>query len=227
MHLNENIILLYLSRYGLTTEKRQQIDEHLKTCALCSERIKQYYQFISRMGQDNQKECQEIETNLVAYHDGQLSDWDARAVDKHLQSCDCCRYLFKTLDQNLGNEWKAVPNRSTAIPDLTDKIKHYLTKIGTLITLIIEPLDLAPVFLGQTSFGERSIEHPGGDLLLNLSQPGKKVRILSNKYFELDSRTSDASGLVTFDDLTAGTYLVQVEGHEITDLQDQTPANPE
>jgi hypothetical protein len=75
------------------------------------------------------KNCKEIKQMLSAYADGELSDEEKMAVDRHIRTCSECK---KALDVQLGLHTKLLTVANTPVsPDVNGAIMSAITGNGT------------------------------------------------------------------------------------------------
>jgi len=222
MHITDNQILLYLTRYGLTKEKREEIDNHLLTCAECNTRKEKYSQLLAAMQRENKIECSQIENMLVDYRLDRLREAQVQKIEAHLETCDSCKFISERLNLGVLSDVreKSPTSLSDQIQNELEKLFHQLkSKLVTFAILIIQPLEPAPAFLGRPTRGLKQLTHNGGSLVLNIGTAYQNVHLYSMTAMKLDSRKSDEFGIVTFDDFLPGDYQIQVDGYRIDNVE--------
>lgn len=223
MHITENELLLYVTEYGLTEQKRQSVEKHINFCNSCQERLVENRSKINSFATENQLECDQVEADLVEYKLGELDKNREEEIKSHLAECENCRYLLSHLQPpTLPILDGTVSKRFPGFPkdEILSLIYQIKSSIGTFISLTIQPLEPTPVFLGEFhKNGAKKILHSGGDIILNINKKGKKVSLFSLHDLELDSQNSDEYGVAIFLDFLPGEYQIQVEDAEIKELQ--------
>ncbi len=222
MHITDNQILLYLTRYGLTKEKREEIDNHLLTCVECNTKKEKFANLLAEMQQENKTECAEIENKLVDFLLGRLKGPQKQKIEAHLKTCDSCNFLYNRLDHRILTDvsTNSVPSYAE---QLYKKLENYLHQLkSTLMTvasLIIYPLEPAPAFLGRQTRGLKEIHHDGGNLAINVGEADLNVHLYSTTAMKLETQKSDEFGTAIFDDFLPGEYLIQVDGYHIENIK--------
>jgi hypothetical protein len=222
MHITDNQILLYLTRYGLTKEKREGIDNHLLTCAECNTRKDKYFQLLADMQRENKIECTQTENMLVDYRLERLSEAQIQKIEAHLETCDSCKFISERLNFGVLSDVKEKSRTSISdqIQNELERLLHQVkSKLVTFAILIIQPLEPAPAFLGRPTRGLKQVTHNGGSLVLNIGGADHNVHLYSMNAMKLDSRKSDEFGIVTFDDFLPGDYQIQVDGYRIDNIE--------
>lgn len=222
MHITDNQILLYLTRYGLTKEKREEIDNHLETCDECNAKKDKYFHLLAEMQNENKMACTQIENNLVDYRLEKLDEAQNQKIEDHLKTCDSCNFIYNRLNYNkLYDIQKSSPISFSE--QIFNELEHYLqqikSKLVTFANLMIQPLEPAPAFLGRPTRGLKKITHHGRSIVLNIGEADHNVHLYSMKTIKLDTRKSDEFGIVTFDDFLPGDYQIQVDGYHINNIE--------
>lgn len=225
MHVNDYECILYLTRFGLSEEKRQELQQHFLLCDECHQKIEYYTGLIAKSNLENETECRQIENELVDYKMDEIDKSRKEKIDRHLGECEKCRYLFDRLnlyESEAEDSVEIKTRRTSKKEELLSHIKAFRDKIGSLISITLEPLQPAPAFLGKDKTEiSHKIKHTGGDILVHLNKAGQKATLLSNDNRELDRRKSDEVGMVIFDDFLPGEYQIKVPGAQISKLVQQ------
>lgn len=221
MHITDNQILLYLTRYGLTKEKREEIINHLSTCVECNTKKENYSQKLAEMQQENKNECTQIEEKLADFRLGQLEKSQSHKIEAHLKTCDSCNFVYNQLDCRALADFKENPMPAFA-GQLQQKLEEYLlqfkAKLMTFASLILSPLEPAPAFLGRPTRGLKEISHKGGRLIVDVGKANQNVHLYSMKKLKLGTQKSDEFGIVEFNDFLPGEYQIQVDGYHIENI---------
>ena len=223
MHISDNNILLYLTQYGLTEQKRQNLENHFVHCEKCNERIEHFSKLLAKITAENRIECEQIENDLIAYQFNELDQTRRKEVEQHLRECENCQYIVSRLKGFPGGLKNNCPQDqlSTAVKStVLEYIQNLKSKIGTVVTLITEPLTPAPAYLGKNnSRSVRKIKHAGGNIVLNVGEYGLKTSLLSLENIELDVQITDECGLAIFQDFLPGEYQIYMKGIKISNMK--------
>ncbi|MBN2093122.1 zf-HC2 domain-containing protein, partial [candidate division KSB1 bacterium] len=223
MHVTDNQILLYLTQYGLTEQKRQEFESHLIHCEDCNARIEHFSGLLSKVTTENRLECEQIEDDLIDYNFGDLDTSRMEQIKLHLDECESCRYLASRLKIAMAETNENHSRKSLSLPhkyQIMENVRIIKSKIGTIINLLISPLEPAPAFMGKNETRNlKRIQHSGGDLILNLNDYGMKASLLTLNNVELDFQISDECGLAIFSDFLPGMYHILIEGVQIKKLE--------
>lgn len=222
MHITDNQILLYLTRYGLTKEKREEINNHLLTCVECNTKKEKYSRLLTDMQQENETECTQIENQLVDFRLGKLKESQIQQIEAHLKTCDSCHFIYNRLNFPILTDVKenSTPSFSEQLQKELEKYLHQLkSTLMTFASLILYPLEPAPTFLGRPTRGLKEITHQGGNLVLNIGKTDHHVHLYSTNAMKLDTQKSDEFGIVTFNDFLPGKYQIQVDGYHIENIE--------
>jgi hypothetical protein len=221
MHLTKSEIILYSTQFGLTDVQRQNAEKHLLLCEACSASQRQFADKIQRMVAENELECQAFENDMADFLLGELSLARNQAIQKHLEDCPRCRFVFHFVKKFLPAD---AADPAVGGVSMIKKISRYLAELkstlGTIVNLSIIPLSEAPAFLGKhTPSGLTRISHTGGDICLNIPKPFKNISLLTPDFLELKTLKTDEFGIVVFKDYLPGEYQIGVEGFEVSDVK--------
>ncbi|NUM79137.1 zf-HC2 domain-containing protein [candidate division KSB1 bacterium] len=228
-----------MTTYGLGEKERRAYDQHLAECPACREKINHMQRRLRELNVDNKTACAEKREVLEAYALGQLDDEKREEVLQHISECHACNAFLAQLSSfpdllkvaawdipipphfagniaaALEKKWGASPHQvEDSFREMAEEVKAFLNEIR--LTLL--PLEPAWGFRGEQEFPRGDfvdIEHPGGDLSVNVGAAGVIVELYSNREKYLDDGESDAAGRVVFEGMKPGIYKFKVHGHRI------------
>ncbi|MBN1350178.1 hypothetical protein JXJ21_12260 [candidate division KSB1 bacterium] len=214
--------ILFLTEFGLNDIRRETFEAHFKSCTACSQKKEALQAQLQLADAGNRLYCIEIEENLVDYIVGDIDEKLGEKISSHLKKCFQCQYLYHKLIQSPLPDVKNNQD-SSRLMKLPEKLHTFVEKLQrqlvTLANISIRPLNAVPAFLGSDESTGKKISHINGDIILNVGEKNKEVKLLSPKNVELDAQNSDENGVVVFKDFIGGEYRVQVEGFEVVDIK--------
>lgn len=242
--LEDDQIILSLTRFGLTESERSAVAEHLEGCERCRTKQNKIAPKIKASAEQSARACELAWNNMAAYIRGELNEATQKNIEQHLSECEACRFLYLRNQKqftlaamnalNIPVPEELLPKILTAIHEampvaesaaiqteasLSEQISRGVEKAVNHIKMILRPLEFAPAFRGKALFQTSRINHPGGDLLLELGKPDVTVRIFSRDDVELGEQQSDEQGRALFNDFEKAEYKIAVEGFEISEVR--------
>jgi len=242
--LDDNQIILYLTRFGLNKDEKSAVVKHLYGCKQCRDRKEKIERKMKDFDDQNKKECELVRNNMAAYIAGEIEQIAGVDFEQHLSECEMCSFIYSRNQKQLTlKEMEAlnipVPegllaNILTAVTgamaaqenqvsspamSISEEIGRGIEKAINYVKIMLRPLELTPAFRGKAAFHTKSINHTGGDLVLDVGEPDVTVRIFSLDDIELGEQQSDSQGKARFKEFEKAQYKITVEGHEIRDIQ--------
>ena len=241
-HLTQAQFVLYMGKYGLSAEDRQQVTAHLQACEIFRSEFTLFQQKLNNIVRSKLNECRNCVQYLLDYINDSAAFSKNLDIAGHLQVCEKCQTLYKSL---IGlATWETVAESSIEIPAHTraniensvllalkteqvkqqvketqEKIKTGIEKLFHKVTIIFYPCQPATVFRGESLDEKSVIEHPGGDLILDTGLKNVTLELTSIfEDFTLHHKT-DENGKVIFNNLTKGDYTASVEGHRFEKIK--------
>jgi len=216
------------------------MQKHLDICSECRHRQEILKRKLMDILKKTEKECNLVLNKLQDYIDGKIFLANDVNITDHLTECDTCMYLYQLLTRKVT--LAEVKELTIPIPRrLTNSIEQILSNFqvdrqsaggattkgnlseiaGALIDkimLILQPSP-APAFLSEIISGEKEIEFSGNDVVVDVGEPGRTVKIFSRDNIEIGKQISDSKGLVIFKHFLADKYKIMVEGFEIEEIK--------
>lgn len=242
--LEDNQIILYLTRFGLNKDERSAVEKHLYGCKQCRNKKDKIERTMKDSEEQNKRECELVRNNMAAYITGEIKQVAGVDFEQHLNECETCSFIYSRNKKQLTFEemealnipvpddllsniltavTEAIPREGTSefLPELSlsEAIGRGIEKAVNYIQILLQPLELKPAFRGKALFHAKRLNHNGGDLVLDLGEPNVTVRIFSLDDVELGEQQSDSQGRAIFKDFEKAEYKIDVEGHEIRDIQ--------
>ena len=242
--LEDNQIILYLNRFGLSKDVKLEVDKHLDGCEKCRKKKDQIERKIKASAENSKRECELVRNNMAAYIQGEIKDVAGINLEQHLNECETCRFLYSrnqkqfTLEEmealNIPVPDRLLPNILTAVTEamageealvsspevsLSEEIGRGIEKAINYVKILLQPLEFTPAFRGKALFRAKRINHTGGDLVLDIGEKNVTIRIFSLDDVELGEQQSDNQGRAIFKDFEKAEYKIAVEGYEIGEVQ--------
>jgi hypothetical protein len=241
-HLTIELLLLYKSKIGISSNIRKTIEKHLIICEGCREQLSKLRLRQQNMVRENQKKCNDINLNLISYIDEELDVVNISMMEEHLKECSHCSVIYESLislpewdsetifkkDISPQTRKKIESSVFKAIKRKKEKQFIYKTKEKAFrgveefineITLILYPLRPEVAFRGEEKKDLKVIEHPGGDLQINTGIKNIEVQLTSIfEEFTVKAKT-DKDGVAIFKNLRKGDYISQVNGYQLDEIK--------
>ena len=96
-HLTTEEKILFNGKWGLSSDQRENIKNHLLTCQECSDQISKLKLQQNVMTKANNKGCQEFNQYLLSLIDGELEGAKKLLVEEHLEKCYRCLAIYESL----------------------------------------------------------------------------------------------------------------------------------
>ena len=230
----------FLTFLGRSEQEKEKIEAHVRDCEQCASLKKKNEKRMKEALDRSRKTCRLVQDHLANYiHDGLQVVEDVH-IDDHLKHCEVCRYYYEKVKKTMTYEEvqaleDPLPEKleskirksiakvhkqirlSESIKGGIDRLKSYAMEVPEYFKLTLQPVEMA--FLGKTSLFEKEIKHGGGDLVLDVENGDRSVRLFSVEGLELGHEVSDVRGFVRFDDIEKGMYKITVDGFEITEVR--------
>ncbi len=223
---------------GLDEQGKDQMMNHLKSCASCQKRLEEMETSMQNIARFNSDHCAANISLLPDYVDGEVNPQQKESVELHLKDCERCHIVLKWLRN--WPAWNALAAQTTEIPQkvrsrIENKVLHALQAENAIartavkpeklvkevkaalqiLKLVFRPVEPDFAFRGRNLDKSKVIEHPGSDLKLKTSLPDIAIELTSVfEDFQLNAKT-DRKGEILFPQLNRGDYLVQISGFEL------------
>ena len=242
--LEDDQIILYLTRFGLNKDERSEVDKHLNGCEKCRKKREKIERKINASADKSKMECELVRNNMAAYILGDIKEIAGINLEQHLNECETCSFLYSRNQKQLTLEEmgalnipvpvgllpkiltavaEAIPAKeaSVSLPEvsLSEEISRGIEKAIKYFRVILRPLEFKPAFRGKAVFHAKKINHTGGDFMLDVGEQNVTVRIFSLDDVELGEQQSDKQGNAIFKDFEKAEYKIAVDGYEIGEVQ--------
>lgn len=238
-HLTTEEKILFNGKWGLSSDQRENIKNHLLTCQECSDQISKLKLQQNVMTKANNKGCQEFNQYLLSLIDGELEGAKKLLVEEHLEKCYRCLAIYESLSDlqawETDSEFVAEKSKEKIettvlnalkkkeakqfITEKKEKIKRSVEEFIYEITLVFHPLRPEVVFRGDDTKDLKVIEHPGGDLQINTGIENIDVQLTSIfEEFTVKAKTNK-DGIAIFKSLKKGDYVSQVNGYQLDEIK--------
>ena len=241
-HPTKQEMLLYRAKSGLRHLRREQIEDHLKNCDGCRNRLARLDERLGTLFEENRRTCEKVRDEILSMINVDSDDTKGALIRKHLEDCDRCSLLYEAAAD--FPSWEKVADQELELPASSQK-KIEAAVLNTLkektglsassqkksrkaepvkqwineVILVFYPVRPGMVFRGEESDELKVIEHAGGDLIVETGLKKQTVELTSVfEEFTVRSRT-DNEGRAVFKRLKKGDYVARITGYRLKEIK--------